>query len=107
MEGWTEVVTEPLGLAGFALFLVFSVLSKTAGVEKYRWLPKAFIAMAVIALVGGLALAFSSARDGRSGGGTPATVIQSTEGDASPAIQGVEGDVRLKIDRDSGGGGNP
>ena len=77
MNEWTKVVTEPLGLAGFALFLVFGYLAKAkkdderrwlslvaialAGRHRSRWSPSlslVAIALAVIALLGGLSLAY-------------------------------------------------
>ncbi len=58
---WTKVVTDPLGLAGFALATVFGLLSKLGAQkrsEDNRWTVPAFYAMAVICVVGGLVLAY-------------------------------------------------
>lgn len=54
---FTTVITHPLGLAGFALFLMFAVLSR---VRKHLppWWPHVSLAMAVLALMSGLALAY-------------------------------------------------
>jgi len=70
MQEWTKVVTHPLGLAGFALFLVFSLLARAKRRDERRWIFPVSLVMAVFALVGGLSLAY------RQGKNTPATVIQ-------------------------------
>lgn len=54
---FTNVVTHPLGLAGFALALVFGVLSRV-GRHPPPWWPHAAVAMAAVTLVGGLTLAY-------------------------------------------------
>lgn len=54
---FTSVITHPLGFAGFALFLVFSWLSRV-GNHPPPWWPPAAVAMAVFALIGGLMLAY-------------------------------------------------
>ena len=58
-EKWFDVITHPLGLAGFALFLVFFILSKKATTQERRWLIPVFTGLAFIALIGGLALSWS------------------------------------------------
>lgn len=58
MPDWTKVVTEPLGLAGFALFLVFGLLSRLKGKDERRWLPLFSGVLAFVALLGGLGIAF-------------------------------------------------
>jgi len=58
MKEWTSVVTDPLGLAGFALFLVFSVLGLRRRTSEARWVTASFVSLAGIALVGGLGLAY-------------------------------------------------
>ena len=55
---WTKVVTQPLGLGGFALALVFAVVGRGAKSDKTPWLKPAAFAMASLALLGGLTLAF-------------------------------------------------
>ena len=61
MDKCSEVVTSPLGLAGFVLFLMFSFLARTIRQSELAWSPSAFAMMAVIALVGGISLAFFQA----------------------------------------------
>ena len=58
MSEWTKVVTSPLGLAGFALFLVFGYLAKVKKSDERRWLAPIAAFAALSALVGGLALAY-------------------------------------------------
>ena len=107
---WTEVVTHPLGLAGFALFLVFVLLARTKKRAERRWVVPVAIGMAVIALVGGLGLAYWQSREPKTadlpqttpsaGQAAPqggSSVQQETHGDASPAVADVEGDVTISI----------
>lgn len=91
MEKWINVVTDPLGLAGFALFLVFTALTKIKKEDRPQWLTPVFIAMGFVALIGGLWLA-SSNREPKS-----TSIYQVTHGDRSPAITGVTGDVTITV----------
>ena len=50
MAPWTKVVTNPLGLAGFALFLVFGYLAKIKRNDERRWLSPVAFAIAAVAL---------------------------------------------------------
>ena len=93
MSKWAEVVVHPLGLAGFALFLVFMLLAGTMRRSERRWVVPVAVAMAVIGLVGGLGLAYWQGREP----GTPVGVQQETHGDASPAVADVEGNVTITI----------
>lgn len=106
MEKWIDVVTNPLGLAGFALFLVFTVLSRVGGKSRPSWLMPTFVAMALISLVGGLWLALSGQQgDSAATGNATATatlggtssVTQVTSGDQSPAVTGVTGNVTITV----------
>jgi hypothetical protein len=55
---WTKVLTHPIGLVAYALALVFALLSrKHKGLPP--WWPTAAIAVAVMCIFGGLALAYS------------------------------------------------
>ena len=110
MTQWIRVVTEPLGLAGFALFLVFGYLAKAKSNDERRWLSPVAVALAVIALAGGLAPAYvqatKPATQSSSTGKTPQTeaqqtnkVEQSSTGPGSPNVQGVQGDVNITVDQ--------
>jgi hypothetical protein len=110
MHDWTKVVTEPLGLAGFALFLVFGALSRLKARQERRWLAPVASAMAVLALAGGLAIAYVKtgsttqppAKTAPSQAQTNSTVQQTTTGKGSPIVQGVQGDVTITVDQSEG-----
>jgi hypothetical protein len=91
MEKWIDVVTDPLGLAGFALFLVFTVLTRLRKENRPSWLTPVFIVMAFVSLIGGIWLA-SINRESNN-----ITIRQVTHGDKSPAVTGVTGDVTITI----------
>jgi hypothetical protein len=99
MTSWVKVVTDPLGLAGFALFLVFSFLGKRRQGKKPSWLTPLAVAMAFLALVGGISLAFM--RVGRppaaSGEHKIGTIQQSANGGSSSNIAGVQGNVSVVV----------
>jgi hypothetical protein len=108
MQDWTKVVTEPLGLAGFALFLVFGVLSRLKAKEERRWLAPVASAMAVLALAGGLTLAYVKTARETAQQNRPnpmqsnTSVQQTTTGAGSPVVQGVQGDVTITVDQSGG-----
>ncbi len=110
MQDWTKVVTEPLGLAGFALFLIFGVLSRLKAKQERRWLAPVASAMAVLALGGGLVLAYfktaATAQPPRKTSPaavqTNSNVQQTTTGKGSPIVQGVQGDVTITVDQSEG-----
>jgi hypothetical protein len=58
MGEFTKVVTQPLGLAGFALFLIFGLVARVKRNDERRWIFPVSLVMAVAALVGGLGLAY-------------------------------------------------
>src|SRR6476646_1846980 len=60
MKELIKVVTDPMGLAGFALFLVFTVLARKG--KKPAWMAAGAFAMACLALAGGLTLAYLRVR---------------------------------------------
>jgi hypothetical protein len=101
VKEWTAVVTDPLGLAGFALFLVFSVLGLRRRATEVRWVTASFIALAAVGLLGGLGLAYM--RQGRQAdphaagpvGSAPVLVTQETHGSQSPAVSNVQGNVTI------------
>lgn len=81
---FTNVITHPLGLAGFALFLVFGVLSRV-GNHPPPWGSRVAVAMAVLALMGGLALAYLQS------GTPPVAQVPSTQPAAPTAPAQVTG----------------
>lgn len=62
MTEWTKVVTHPLGLAGFALFVVLILLTRRQADSQPAWLKAFFAGMAFIALLGGLWLAYEQTK---------------------------------------------
>ncbi len=114
MQDWTKVVTDPLGLAGFALFLVFGVLSQVKRDEERKWMGPLAMAMAILALTGGLTLTYlkrplqaaPQVTTAPAGLTTPKTqtnkVEQTSTGAGSPNVQGVQGDVTISVDQSSG-----
>lgn len=114
MTEWTKVITHPLGLAGFALFILFLSLTKKTVYRQPRWLKVIFATMAFIALIGGLYLAYERNRPeistgqivNTSGsskeaepGAEPVRIEQTTKGPNSPAVAGVKGDVKITIEQ--------
>lgn len=95
---WTEVVTNPLGVAAFALFLVFSLLAKRSSNKPSNRLMLLFATMAILTLICGLGIAIFQSR--KPIGETrherrPTSIKQETRGSNSPAITGVGGDVNI------------
>ena len=79
MDKWIDVVTNPLGIAGFALFLVFTFVSRSR-----RPLERnLFIGLAGVALLAGLGLAYRHATEPLS----PPTVAQPPHPLSIPAPQ--------------------
>ena len=113
-SGWTKVVTQPLGLAGFVLFLVFGLLAKLKRGDERRWLFPAAVVMAGIALLGGLSLSYVQLQRSNAAvnaapvpvqlplNQTNDAVHQSSSGAGSPNVQGVQGGVTITIDQSSG-----
>jgi hypothetical protein len=112
MDSWTKVVTEPLGLAGFALFLMFAYLGKVIKDEKRRWLSPVAFACAAVTLIAGFSLAYLELRkqDIPQSTTKPAVTVaepapaaqQSSNGPGSPNVQGVQGDVTITVDQSTG-----
>jgi hypothetical protein len=118
MNEWAKVVTEPLGLAGFALFLIFTYLGKTKQADHRKWLSPMAFGCAAITLVGGLTLAYlqitkpTQAPASLSKPAPPPIqqtnqVQQLSTGQGSPNVQGVQGDVTITVDQSNGSKGSP
>lgn len=93
---WERVITDPLGIAGFALSLVFTLTTRAISQkrkEQNRWLALAAYTLAVICVVGGLSLAWH--RDSAKAMATPAPAQQapsaSQTGPQPPSI--TTGDI--------------
>jgi hypothetical protein len=104
---WAQVITHPLGLAGFALALVFSIAGfKVQGRQRAWFLPLA-IGLAGLVMIGGFYLAYlqtgvsftaiGTDRGQAQSGATqsPGAVIQQTQGHGSPTIQGAGGNITI------------
>jgi hypothetical protein len=114
MGEWTKVFSEPLGLTGFALFLIFGFIGKTKANDKRRWLTPVAFACAAFALIGGLGIAYLDMRSRTSPPkpqvvqqspapeAAPSAVQQESAGPDSPNINGVQGDVNLTIGQNTG-----
>ena len=59
MDKWIDVVTNPLGIAGFALFLVFTFASRSQRPRERN----VFMVFAAVALLAGLGLAYRHASE--------------------------------------------
>lgn len=116
MSEWSRVVTSPLGIAGFALFLVFGYLAKRKRLDERRWITPIAMLLAVAALAGGFVLAYvqtpnptlTSPRNSSLPVTAPSNsqlnkqVQQTSTGQGSPNVQGVQGDVTVTIDQSTG-----
>ena len=70
MDKWIAVVTNPLGIAGFALFLVFTLVSRS----RRPFERNMFLGLASVALFAGFALAYRQASEPAPPGLKPAVV---------------------------------
>lgn len=112
MSEWAKVVTQPLGLAGFALFLVFGYLARATKNDARRWLSPAAVGLALIALAGGLLIAYKQIPEPTptptvqvsqpTKQQTNSNVQQTSTGQGSPNVQGVQGDVTITVDQSTG-----
>ncbi|MBA2659198.1 MAG: hypothetical protein H0U72_06540 [Nitrosospira sp.] len=105
---WTKVITEPMGLVGFALSLVFGVLSVRKGMPP--WWPTAAMILAIVSVAGGIFLAFKKVDADTAkaeAAKAPATVSDSVHGgpaksesSCSPVYSGVTvgGNMESNID---------
>jgi hypothetical protein len=99
---WTTVLKDPVGLAAFALFLVFAVRAAALRRSEKSLLFRLRLLMAVVCLVGGLGLAYL--RERKAAGNS---TIQQSSGAGSPNVQGVQGDVNITVDQSVGGQSSP
>jgi hypothetical protein len=100
---WIKVVTDPLGLAAFALFLVFTFLGRNRRSKRPTWLSPVAFGLAAVALVGGLVLAYRTKES--SGQHPPSQTIssiqQSAIGSANSNVAGVTGNVSVRVSQPS------
>jgi len=99
MSEWAKVVTHPLGLAGFALFVLFLFLRGKGHRSTSPGKDRIFIVVGICALFGGLGLAYLQTKDSKPASPPPSTE-QITHGPNSPAVSGVKGDVTITIQED-------
>ena len=95
-----KAVTHPLGLAAFALFLVFTFLGRTRQFKRPTWLSPVAFVMAAAALVGGLILAYraKTSNDQHAPSQTISAIHQSAVGSANSNVAGVVGgDVSVRV----------
>lgn len=57
-HAWIDVLNTGTGLAGFALFLMFSWLAKRATRRQEKWMLPIFVIAALISILGGLLISF-------------------------------------------------
>src|SRR5205809_340171 len=110
---WTRVLTHPLGLVGYVLFLLFGLVAGLKRRDERRWILPAALVAAGVALLGGLDLAFRDVdhKAHEAVIAQPATtsspaskqqnthVSQTSSGAGSPNVQGVQGDVTITGDQ--------
>lgn len=96
---WTKIVTHPLGLAAFALFLVFTFLGGNRRSKQPRWLSPVAFGLAGIALVGGLILAYRANESSHQhpSSQTIGSIQQSAVGSVNSNVAGVTGDVSVRV----------
>lgn len=110
LTDWTKVITNPLGLAGFSLFLIFGFIGRLKLSQKRPWIVIVAFAMSAVSLLGGLLLAYSKASTEKTAQSptapadnqTCSQVEQSSTGNASPNVNCVKGPVTITIDQSSG-----
>ena len=98
---WTGVVAHPLGLVAFVVALTFAAagvhvsgyLSARGRRPRRPWVLVVALSVGIAVVAGGLYLAREQV--------VRPSVTQTTSGDMSPAIQGVEGNVELNQTRTS------
>ena len=59
---WTKVITEPLGIVGFTMALVFGIVSRVVAQKSRKngqWIVAASYVLAAVCVLGGLVLAYN------------------------------------------------
>jgi hypothetical protein len=98
MSSSAKVAIHPLGLTGFALFLVFSFLGKNRQRKKPTWLTPVAFAMAVAALAGGLFLSYQETNRTPAASSPPRIdQIKQSAGASSSNVAAVQGNVSVVI----------
>lgn len=107
---WTKVVTQPAGLAGYALSLVFGYVAKATKSQQRPWLAPAAFVLAAVALFGGLFLSYRSTAKTATAA-PPVTCNNqdaqvSTTGNGSPIVTCPTGPVNINVNQ-SGAAATP
>jgi hypothetical protein len=100
---WAKAVVHPLGLAGFALFVILTFFSKLKKTEKRPWQTPALFAAAIAALLGGLYLAHRCIQSNALASQQKVNRVQQiSTGQGSPNVQDAQGDVNITVDQSTG-----
>ena len=90
---WWNILTNPFGLTGFALALVFGAVGVKLKDRNKPWFLPVAIALATLVMLGGLYLADKQIQNTLNK--VPRTNIQNTEGANSPVTQGNHNNVTI------------
>jgi hypothetical protein len=104
MVAWEKVVTQPLGLTGYALTVLFWILRLEAKGKGHVLISRLCLIAAFVVLFGGFGLAYLQTTRSASASSNSQTnsFQQTTTGAGSPAVQGVQGDVHVTVDQSQG-----
>ena len=97
MTKWFSVVTDPLGLAGFAIFAITVFFAKTKAVKSLdQWTRLGIVALGLVCAVGGVSIAIlnASATDIASKGTFYGPITQSSSGCSNAIVAGGNVSVR-------------
>jgi hypothetical protein len=99
---WEKVITDPLGIAGFALSLVFTLATRMISQkrkEQNRWLAPAAYALAAVCVIGGFSLAWHRDLIGVPAATalppSPAITTGNIEQNGNGNVAGVQGNVNI------------
>lgn len=113
---WVKVLIHPLGLTGYALFLLFGLMARAKRRNERRWILPVTLLGACMALAGGIGLAYrDTSRTAQDpvkslSAASPSMaqqpqqderIQQRSSGANSPNVQGTEGDVTFTYGTDS------